>query len=411
MFKHLRVTFCHLDMSRSVQKCHSLVLLGVAGLLLSAAHGVGAAALPDEQAFSQFKQQQTQQFSDYVRSQKEAFALYQKEIQQAFSQYRQEILKYWSKAEVSTPKKWVHYSPNYQQKTVIDAEKNEVTIVQLADRQSPEALEKQKMQAFKKLEQLQGLTYQKALAADPVQKTVEATLRKRVVPSLVKSKANLNQRVPLVGSHIDRNNVTIEQTNVKGKKAVVLHYKLPESAIKQRVKSVLPWVQQQAQRYQLSPAFILAFIKNESAFNPLATSYIPAYGLMQIVPTSAGKDATAFLFGQPKVLAPSYLYTPDKNIEIGVTYLHILNRRYLKAIKNSQSRLLCTIAAYNTGAGNVAKAYTGRYRISEAAKRINQQTPAEVYHYLLKHLPYAETQHYLKKVYRDYQNYQKMFES
>ena len=83
---------------------------------------------------------------------------------------------------------------------------------------------------------------------------------------------------------------------------------------------------------------------------------MPAYGLMQIVPESAGKDATQQLFGQPKLLAPSYLYNSDNNIQVGTTYLNILYYRYLRKIENPTSRLYCTIAAYNTGAGNVAKA-------------------------------------------------------
>jgi membrane-bound lytic murein transglycosylase C len=81
-----------------------------------------------------------------------------------------------------------------------------------------------------------------------------------------------------------------------------------------------------------------------------------------------------------------------------VAYLKILDSRYLKRITNKQSRLYCVIAAYNTGAGNVAKTFTGKTRIKPAAKIINKMTPDEVYNYLRKHLPYEETQRYIVKV-------------
>lgn len=140
-------------------------------------------------------------------------------------------------------------------------------------------------------------------------------------------------------------------------------------------------------------------IESESSFNPRAKSHIPAYGLMQIVPNSAGKDATAYLFGKAKVLTPSYLYDSDKNIAIGGAYLHILFYRYLKAVENPTSRLFCTIAAYNTGAGNVARAFTGDSRsVNKAAPMINSLTPQQVYQRLKRDLPYDETRRYIEKV-------------
>jgi membrane-bound lytic murein transglycosylase C len=130
----------------------------------------------------------------------------------------------------------------------------------------------------------------------------------------------------------------------------------------------------------------------------MAKSYIPAYGLMQIVPKSAGMDATKFLYGKPKLLLPSYLYKADKNIEIGTVYLRILYYNYLKGIENPSSRLYCAIAAYNTGAGNVAKAFAGNTNISEAVNIINRMTPEDVYRHLRRNLPYTETKKYIKKV-------------
>nr|NIT60634.1 transglycosylase [Fodinibius sp.]NIV15356.1 transglycosylase [Fodinibius sp.]NIY29216.1 transglycosylase [Fodinibius sp.] len=53
---------------------------------------------------------------------------------------------------------------------------------------------------------------------------------------------------------------------------------------------------------------------------------------------------------------------------------------------------------YNTGAGNVAVAYTGSTSLSKAFSKINTMSPEENYTYLRKNLEYAEARNYLKKV-------------
>jgi len=79
-------------------------------------------------------------------------------------------------------------------------------------------------------------------------------------------------------------------------------------------------------------------------------------------------------------------------------------------IKNPTSRLFCTIAAYNTGAGNVSKAFIGNTNIYKAANVINKMTPKQVYKTLMRKLPYNETKHYLKKVYDRTIVYQKLLQ-
>ena len=144
----------------------------------------------------------------------------------------------------------------------------------------------------------------------------------------------------------------------------------------------------------------MAVIHSESSFDPKATSPIPAYGLMQIVPTTAGYDVNQIVRKISEPMSSGDLYVPDVNVETGAAYLNILNKRYLKSIENDESRLYCMIAAYNTGAGNVAKAFNadGARNIRKAAKVINKMAPDEVYQHLLHNLPYDETKHYLKKV-------------
>lgn len=117
-------------------------------------------------------------------------------------------------------------------------------------------------------------------------------------------------------------------------------------------------IQEASQKYKVDPALIKAVIRQESAFDPQATSYCGAQGLMQLMPATAGdlgvKDA----------------YDPRENIMGGTKYLSQLMDMF-------DGDLTKTIAAYNAGPG-VVQHYGG--------------VP-----------PYAETQGYVDKVLGYYQ--------
>ncbi|OIQ70596.1 membrane-bound lytic murein transglycosylase C precursor [mine drainage metagenome] len=67
-------------------------------------------------------------------------------------------------------------------------------------------------------------------------------------------------------------------------------------------------------------------------------------------------------------------------------------------IRNAVSREYCAIAAYNTGPGNVYRAFSklnGKARQEEALDKINSMRPEEVYETLRTRLPYEETRGYI----------------
>ena len=159
----------------------------------------------------------------------------------------------------------------------------------------------------------------------------------------------------------------------------------------------LPEIYKRAEQYGIPASVILSIIQVESAFNPLAVSRVPAYGLMQVVPATAGVDITKFLYGKKRLLTPRWLYDPANSILAGSTYLHILDTQYLRDVKDEVSRMCCVIAAYNTGPSNMAKAFSSR-GLDSAVGRINRLSAKATYRQLLRRLPYQETRRYLPKV-------------
>ncbi|RAX56722.1 hypothetical protein CCZ01_08735 [Helicobacter monodelphidis] len=151
-----------------------------------------------------------------------------------------------------------------------------------------------------------------------------------------------------------------------------------------------------AKKYQLNPALILGIIKTESSFNPYATSRAPAYGLMQIVPKTAGADAHEHIHGRKGIPTANMLYKPETNIHYGTAYLQVLSKRYLNGITNAQSLEYCIITAYNAGAGAVLDTFHKNRKT--AVNVINQKKPEEVYYILRNKLASQEGRRYLEKV-------------
>jgi len=187
---------------------------------------------------------------------------------------------------------------------------------------------------------------------------------------------------------------------LKSKKITTFTMPLAHKNDLTKAKPFIGEVKNQSDRWKLSPSLMLAIMHTESYFNPKAQSHVPAYGLMQIVPRTAGIDVNRMLNKKDAPMTEADLFLPDYNITAGVAYMHILNSRYLRKIKDPQSRLYCMVAAYNTGAGNVAKTFNEdkSRNINRAAKIINKLKPEEVYDHLVANLPYDETKHYVQRV-------------
>jgi len=163
-----------------------------------------------------------------------------------------------------------------------------------------------------------------------------------------------------------------------------------------QAKKYQPVVRRFAKRYGVSESLVFGVIRTESNFNPFAVSSAPAYGLMQLVPSSGGREGYKKARGRDRAPSRDFLFNTDNNIELGVAYLGVLFSEQMKGVYNKTSQEYCVIAAYNTGPSNVLKAFSKSRSV--ALDQINKSRPPQVFDRLVNHLPYAETRRYIQKV-------------
>lgn len=176
------------------------------------------------------------------------------------------------------------------------------------------------------------------------------------------------------------------------------------SNYKSRSASVYhPLIIQAANKYRVEPALIYAIIETESSFNPFAVSPVGAYGLMQVMQATAGRDVFEKVYQRNGSPNRNYLMDPAKNIDAGTAYITILRDRYLRGISHPKSLEYCIIASYNGGTGNLLKAF--HKDRSVALAQINKLSPQAVYNRIVNYHPQLESRNYLKKVTTSKQKY------
>lgn len=298
----------------------------------------------------------------------------------------------WGESETQLPsqKKYVKYSNDYQARAIVDFGSGYVTVETIATNQTSNKLK-------------QAIITTLLTPSDPSKNDIfsdqspklgsEPFLYKQVVDQDNKAiryqwRANRFAEYLLTHKKTQRraNNKTIHQ----------VRFSLVNDHTKFRQLQYSEYVLASSKRYQVQPELIYAIIETESSFNPYAVSHANAYGLMQVVPATAGRDVYDKIkkrSGQP---TKATLFNPQQNIDIGTAYLSILKQNYLAKISHHQNKEYAVISAYNGGAGNVLKTFS--HDRNKAVSNINKLKPASVYWALTTKHPKAESRNYLKKV-------------
>lgn len=145
-------------------------------------------------------------------------------------------------------------------------------------------------------------------------------------------------------------------------------------------------VEAAAAEFSLDPCLILAVIKEESGFDPLASSTAGAQGLMQLMPETSVWIAERMGL---KADIKDKIWDAGMNIRMGAWYLDWLANSYYGGNQT------VALAAYNAGIQNVDQwLEEGYWDGSE---------------YSIGNIPYPETRKYLKDVLRSHFIYHKIY--
>lgn len=141
-----------------------------------------------------------------------------------------------------------------------------------------------------------------------------------------------------------------------------------------------------ADKYEIDPLMLYAFIRTESNFDPMADSDAGARGLMQI--TEVTFDWIKSKIAPTEDLTFEDLYDPETNIRFGSYFVSYCLLRY-------QDDLATAAAAYHSGWGTVDD-LLAQEQYSADGKTLD-------------HYPYPQMRLYVKKITSSYQHYQEIY--
>jgi len=393
--------------------CTPLVLAVTAWLAVSASPVTAQDDLgfdDNQDALESFDEEIDQTFDAFDQEVEARFRAMDRAISRAFAEMERKIARRWGDAaKMPSDKVWVGYTEALDSRVVADYAQGEIRLEHLGDLDPAEL----RARLERVLEADSDTLNQRDAVAERVAERAEQAggdAAADAEPADTGAAPEQNRELGRLAD--DTAEPEIERDVVQGddgEQRAVSSISVPMLDGHERLSAerVEPVVEKFARRYDVPEPLVLAVIKNESAFNPRAQSPEPAFGLMQLVPDTGGRDAYRFVRKKDKAPSPELLFQPNANMRLGTAYLHILMQRYLSPIENPTSRLYCAIAAYNTGAGNVARTFTDGTSVEAAARRINRMSPEAVYEHLVDHLPYAETRTYLQRVESDRRAFRK----
>ena len=406
-----------------------------------------------QQAQQQAFEDELSEFQNYVAEVTSQYDAYEQQQIREFEAFKKDVEEKWQDFKAPSKKEYVEYDDDLDSRASVDFEKGEITIEVIVEEEIPtpdpepiKKVEKTVPKQETKQAPIRQVTQEKKKDTEP--KSLKSIVEKTKTP--VSQKEKPQQRSPelkkkisdqklqrkladilkakgddgkpmLNKQDVDKKGKTVTPATAKayaselvanapvatktykakdGKKRTVYTVKIPMKSdhINTRADRYKQEVLKQSKRFNIDPIIAFAVMETESAFNPKAKSHIPAYGLMQLVPKSGARDAYLYVYKKDKFLDRDYLYKPGNNIELGCAYLAKIRHQYFKSIKDDERAYICTVPAYNTGIGNVAKALVNKPKLKPAAQKANSMSPDQLYKKLMKDLKYKEARDYLERV-------------
>jgi len=416
-----------------------------------------------QQAQQQAFEDELSEFQNYVAEVTSQYDAYEQQQAREFEEFKKAVEEKWQDFKSPSKKEYVEYDDDLDSRASVDFEKGEITVEVIVEEDipdpvsqsvnvennvpKPEKKQPSKLQEVaqknKKLNEPKPLKSIIEKTETPVSRKDKSQQRSSVVKKEISDKklqrklenvlkTKGNDGKPMLNKQVvDKKGKTVTPATAKayasevvanapvstktykakdGKKRTVYTVKVPMKSdhINTRADRYKQEVLKQSKRFNIDPIIAFAVMETESAFNPKAKSHIPAYGLMQLVPKSGARDAYLYVYKKDKFIDGDYLYKPGNNIELGCAYLGKIRHQYFKSIKDDERAYICSVPAYNTGIGNVAKALVNEAKLKPASQKANSMSPDQLYKKLHKDLKYKEARDYLERVWSRKDKYTKL---
>ena len=147
-------------------------------------------------------------------------------------------------------------------------------------------------------------------------------------------------------------------------------------------------IDQEARTHGVDPRLLLALMRQESRFDPQATSSVGARGLAQIMPATGGDIAANLGLSD---YTPDALYHPFRSVQFGAYYLG-------QRLNDMGGSVAGALAAYNAGLGNALR-WSGGAPLTDVS-----ETEAFV-----ARMDFPETFNYVQVVLANYVAYQRIY--
>ena len=359
---------------------------------------------------------QQSQLEEFQREQDAAFQQFQQEQAEAQQRFRDDIEAKWNEFLEPTPEQWVDYDDggdtritvNFEDKVEEEDTHGQVTVEVLIEAdtlvpqeapgqpepgQEPPALDIPAQAIQQIATQIEALV------------TEEPETGQALLENQIQTEAGESVTPGNVQEYVTEEIAEIVQVDPEpveshgGVERVRISVVIPlvPNHLRVRAAKFLPIVQKRGAEHDAAVPLTMSIIHTESYFNPRAKSHVPAYGLMQLVPTSGGRDAYREVFKEDKSPTPAFLYVPDNNVRLGTAYFHVIRDRYLYGVEDREKAELLAIAAYNGGIGRVIKRVMKKHNVPE-------MTTEKLYEAIRAAMP-EETADYLERVTSRKKNY------
>ncbi len=364
--------------------------------------------------YKKMQQQDIDQWKQERDTELDAYKARVEKERKEWAEYVKGVRQKWGEFSDTTPKVWSNYGNDLNSLGRVDFDNNKVEIAALVEGDDPAAAEKliekqleillnekeegtnnkfmEGQIAFekaneentKKLMELEKkFEHQRAeIEKNNLENKLTPEKRKKELEKLAEEKAKQEKKIIKTVDSSNSKDFVKEKVKHQVKKEVVIgedgkartkysvSLEMVPNSIQKRAETYIDLIKTYSEKNDVEAALVMALIHTESAFNPKAFSRRPdgtpmACGLMQIIPSQAGRDAHKALFGTDKIVESEYLFDPENNLRMGTWYVKWLSKWWNnyenKNFKRTSSKLkneYYAISSYNQGMGTILnKAY------------------------------------------------------